>query len=302
MNETYSMIAVLAIFYTVFLGQIFYLSIYIPGRVCARVQYIRDHFSPADYPKLYPAVYDSFAEESGKRKLLLFRGVNYAIALLGVSILVAMLWSGYQPDIKGGDEVFVLMYFFLQSAPIAYAQWKEYRQYKLMRANYAGKKRSANLAPRRLSDFISPVYVVVAVLAYAGWLIYYLSSREFGVQPESEIYLSVTIITGANILFAGIIARAIAGKKGDPYQAYADQLRQIEATVKVMVLASIGMSVFLTITVLADKYALEILDPVVTSAYFLFCTAAGIGFMMKTLTMEKTDFEVYKGDATTASS
>lgn len=302
MTVTLSMIAVLALFYTIFLGQIYYLSVYIPGRICARVQYVMDQFPPADYPKLYPAPYDRFVEKAGKRKLRLFRGINYTIALVGISILAAMLWSGYQPDVKGGDETFVMMYFFLQIVPIFYAQLKEYRQYKLMRASYTARRRSADLAPRRLFDFISPVYVAIAVLAYAGWLIAYLSSREFGVQPDWEIYVTVFGVTGLNIFFAVTVARKIAGKKENPYQAYADQLRQIEVVVKVMVLASIGMSFFLTMTQLADQYALEIFDPVLSSLYFLFCAAYGIGFCFKTLALEKTDFEVYKDDASAVSS
>ena len=55
MPVTLSTTIVLAVFYTVFLSQIFLVSIYYPGKLCRRIEYVRTNFPPARYPKLYPA-------------------------------------------------------------------------------------------------------------------------------------------------------------------------------------------------------------------------------------------------------
>lgn len=297
MPEPFTMTAVLVIFYTVFLAQILFLSVYIPGRVIKRANYILDQFPPKDYPKLYPVGGKAFSVDKSRRSLRYYRILNFAIALLGIVVLQMMISSGYRPRLEGGDEIYVLFYFFLQIAPILYAELKEYRHYKLMQEFYEAKhQRSAEMAPRRLFDFVSPVSVLFAAVSFVVWMTVYLSSRNFETQPSWEIYVTVFVSVGMQLMFAGIIARHLYGKKSNPYQSYPDQLRQIGAVAKTLVMASIGMSVFLTISQLVDQYSLEVFDPVISSIYFQFCAAAGIVFAFNTIKVEKVDFEVYKGD------
>ena len=297
MPATYSEMAVLAFFYIVFSSQIFLMSIYYPGKLCRRVEYVLENFPPAQYPKLYPASATGAVAEKGRRGLRIYRAINYAIALIGVAILLAMALSGYRPDLKGGDEIFVLMYFFLQATPLFYAEVKELRQYRLMRQEFSSSARKANLKPRRLFDFVSPAYVATAVLLYLLWLAYYLADKGFSTPWEGEVYFTVVGVTGMNLFFAGMIAKFLYGKKPNPCQAYKDQLKQIEGTAKVMVFSSIGISVFLIVTIAVDRYGLEVFDPPLTSLYMQACAAFGIGFLFRTLKIEATDFEVYKDDA-----
>lgn len=294
MPESLSMTTVLAIFYIVFLGQILFLSVHIPGKLVKRVSYIFDQFPPAEYPKLYPMGQENFDIEGAKRGLRYFRGVNYAIALAGIVILQMMFTSGYRPSPMGGDEILVMLYFFLQIAPILYAEIKEFRYSKLLQQHYSDKKRSAAMAPRRLFDFISPVAVVLAAIAFVGWISFYIATRDFATQPTWEIVVTLITSVGAQVFFGFIIARNLYGKKLNPYQAYEDQLRQIHAVSKTMVFASIGMSVFLTLSQMVDMYALEVFDPVLSSIYFQFCAAAGIVFTFNALKVEKMDFDPYR--------
>jgi hypothetical protein len=303
MPDSFSMTAILAIFYIVFFGQIYYLSIYIPGQIAKRVQYVMDQFPPAEYPKLYPSPFNRFEAEAGKRKLRIFKGINYGIALIGIVILEQMMVSGYRPAFKGGDEIFVMLYLFLQVGPILYAELREYQQVKMMREVYASTKmRSADLAPRRLFDFISPVYVVIAALSYVGWMVAYLTSRDFGVQPDGEIYGTVIGLSLLQALMAFNAARHLMGKKQDPYVSYADQMKGIAVLLKITAFSIIGMNVFMTITQLVDQYDLEVFDPVLTSLYFQTCFAFGLGLVFRTMKVEKTDFEVYRDDTAQASS
>jgi len=295
MPVTFSMMAILAVFYAVFFGQIFLLSIYFPGKLIKRARYVLKHFPQAEYPKLYPDYYEGFMGEA-HRQLGVYKGVNTAIAIFGLMILTAMLVKGYEPSFKGGDEIFVMMYFVLQAIPLFYAELKEFKQFRLMRSTYAAKVRRAELAPRRLFDFISPVYVVLAVVMYGLWLAFYLSARGFDDPQVEEVYATLILITGMNVAYAGWIARVMYGKKIDPYKAQTDQLKQIGVTVKTFVFSSIGISVFLMLMQAADQYNFEVFDPPLASLYIQFCMVFSLGIAMKIQSLDDIDFDVYRED------
>lgn len=289
-----SMNTVLALFYIVFLSQIFVISIYYPRKFCERMRYVFEHFPPEEYPKLYPGPFEYYAQSAQKRGLKVFLGINYIIALTGLIVLVSMVRSGYEPDIKGGDEIFVAAYFFLQACPLFYIGRKEFLQYQLMRENFALKVRSAELAPRRLFDFVSPVALCIAITLYIVWLVYFLSVKEWGAIDSLEVYTVIALITGMNIFFIMIVRQFIYGKKLDPYKSRPDQIKQAKTMAWVHVLSSIGVSLFLIFTQIADEYALEVFDPVMTSFYLQLCIIFGTGLVMRSISIQDLDFSVYE--------
>ena len=295
MPETFSQLTVLAIFYTVFLGQIFLLSVYFPGKIIRRARYVLANFPPEDYPRLYPTYHPGFMAEAS-RKLGFYKGVNAAIAVFGLMILTGMLVKGYQPNMKGGDEIFVLFYSLLQAIPLIYVELREFRQFRLMRSTYAAKVRKADLAPRRLFDFISPLYVILAVVLYGIWLTFFLSVRGFDDPQVEEVYATLVLITGMNLAYAGWIARVMYGKKLDPYKAQADQIKQIGVTIKTFVFSSIGISVFLMLMQAADQYDFEVFDPPLASLYIQFCMVFSLGIAMKMQSLDDIDFDVYRDE------
>lgn len=300
MPEYFSMTFVLAVFYVVFFGQIFLLSIYYPRKISGRVEHMLNNFPPSEYPKLYP----SFHSESVKIeqfKMKVYKLINYAIALVGLGLLVAMVLSGYRPAETGGDETFVMLYFFLQTIPLLYISWKEHCQYRLMRLTFDDKKRVADLKRRGLFDFVSPVYVVTAVLFHVAWLAFFIDSAGPVSAWESNHYVTLVVISGMNILYAVTIFSFASGKKLDPYKAPKDQMKHAESVIKVLVFSSILISVFLSITQAADQYAFEVFDPVLTSFYMQLCVIFGLGLVMKMQNIEEIDFEVYREQDTEVS-
>mgnify|MGYP003645859040 CR=1 FL=1 len=301
MPASISMTSILVLFYVIFASQIFLLSIYYPGKIHGRVRYILEQFPTADYPKLYPTKFDQGKADKGNRKLRFYMGVNYLIAFIGAVILFKMINSGYRPAPEGGDEIFVMLYFFLQAAPLLYAEIKEYTYHKLLRENYTSNTRTADLKPRRLFDFVSPFSVAAAVVLYVTMMYLYITSRDFSVQPNIEIYITIFGMTGMQIMFAAIVGSHLYGKKINPYMSHEDQMTQIGVIAKIMVFASIGASVFMTITHLVDQYSLEVFDPVISSVYFQFCVVFGIGFTFRTLRIEKLNFDGFKDTGSTPS-
>lgn len=297
MPEQLSMTAVLVVFYLVFAGQIFFLSLYYPAKLAHRIRYVLDKFPPEEYPRLYPSGHTVMASDASTRRLTLFQRYNQVVAVIGLMVLCGMLVSGYRPAPEGGDEIFVLLYLFLQIVPFMFIAYKEFSHYREMRAAFDAPRRSADLRPRRLFDFIAPGYVVLALVSFVGWVIFYLSDKGSIATWGPEVFVTLTFITGMNLAYIGVIARFLIGKKFDPYQAYKDQLKTIESTIKVLVFSSIGISFFLTFSDAADRYGLEVFDPPLASLYLQLCFVMGVGLTLRMSKIETIDFEVYRADA-----
>lgn len=286
----------LLLFYGIFLSQIFLISIYFPMRIRSRILYILKNYPPKDYPKLYPKPFDFYAEKAAKSGLGAYKNINLLIAAIGLGILIWATTSGHSFNPLGGDEIFVLMYFVLQVIPLFYLEIKGYKQYKRMRQANIGGARKAELNPRNLFDFISPAFVALAALLYVGIILFYLYDKGFSAPWEWEVYVTLASVTGMNLMFAGMIAKHMVGKKFNPHQAHDDRLRQIRTVVKIGVFASIAASVFLIMTDLADKFAWELYDPILMSIYVQLILSLSLGLEFRKIKIEKIDFEVYKKD------
>lgn len=299
MADQIPMTVILIISYLVYAAQIFLLSIYYPGVMAKRVRYVLDNYPPEDYPKLYPAGYAAVAGARG-RKLTLYHRYNQLVALVGFFTLAAMIAGGYRPDMKGGDEIFVILYFLLQTVPFIAMSFTEFRHYRQMHEAFTSSRRTADLRPRRLFDFVAPGYCLAAVLLLVAWGVFYVSAAGPISAWQVENYATLTLIFGMNVAYAVIIRSYLTGKKQDPYQAYPDQLRTIESTIKVFVISSIMISLFLILTQGADQFDFEVFDPPLTSLYVQLCVIMGIGLTFRMRRVEDIDFEVYRKDAPAA--
>lgn len=288
----------LVIYTLTFLCQIFVASIHYPGVMVRRAKWVINHYPPSDYPKLYPGKTGPIDTADLIRWFDDFRVFNYLIAGIGLALVALMLFSGFKPRPEGGEELYVVLYFLLQAAPNIYLAYKEMKQHKAMRATYKESRRSAELKPRRLFDYIEPAYVITAVIFYAGWLAIFLGGMDQARPIGGEVYGSIALITAMNLAYVWIISRYIYGKKINPYQTPQDQHQMIETTVRTLVISSIMVSLFLSLTILADRYALEVFDPVVTSFYMQLCLFFGVGLTFRSIKVEEMDFSVYREETT----
>lgn len=297
MADQIPMTAVLIIFYLTFASQIFLLSIYYPGMIAKRIRYVLKNYPPDKYPKLYPSGYTVGAAGKGAQKMTLFRLYNGAVAVTGIIVLTAMISTGYRPDAMGGDEIFVMLYFLLQIIPSIVMAFREFGNYHQMHQAFAVKRRTAELRPRRLFDFVSPAYVVAAIALFAGWAAFYINSAGDIANWGVENYATIGGISAMNIAYIIMIRAFLSGKKLDPYQAYSDQLKTIESTIKTCVISSILVSLFLFLTQVADQYGLEVFDPPLTSFYVQLCVVMALGLVFRLIKLEEIDFEVYRENA-----
>ncbi|PCI53138.1 MAG: hypothetical protein COB36_13660 [Alphaproteobacteria bacterium] len=286
------------LFYSVFLGQIFLLSYHYPKKIFTKITYVLNTYPASKYPKLYRHSQYIDPENKLRKTARRYKYANSAIALLGLGILLAMAISGYAPHtIKENQHLlFVVFYFLLQSFPHLLVEVSTYSWYKCMRYAAKTSTRTADLRPRRLFDFISPVYVLFAVLAYIGWVSFYLYNKGFSAAWDSQTYMTMFGMAAMNLVFFSLGYKSFLGKKMDPHQADEDQHKQITTTIRVSVFASILMSLQLITFNAINKFGWDIFEPVAISLYCQLIIVFGIGEMLRRLKIEDVDFSVYKDE------
>lgn len=279
------------IFYIVFLSQIFFISYYYPAKIIKRIQHILTTYPPMQYPKLYPD------NESHYRKSRIFYKIsNQIIIALGlITMFVTILWDN--SNTGKISEVVPTLYFFLQVIPLLIGEFSEFKYFKLMRNVARSDKRKADLAPRRLFDFISPVLFWLAVLLYFACILFYYGFDGISFTFSNDTFVILLSLTLSNLFFAAIIFWNLYGKKTDPHQTSQDRIQRIQAAVKSLVLVSIGISLFMIAFKLLNELHLDYLEPVAMSIYFQIIIFLGLGSMLRNLRIENLNFEVYRKDA-----
>ncbi|MGJ8529410.1 hypothetical protein [Maritalea sp.] len=287
------------VFYIVLLGQVVLISFYYPQKLLNRSIHILDTCPPAQYPKLYENDFYANPETMLRKVLNRYRFVAFGIGLLGVSLLTAMPITGYAPhQIKENQHlIFVLFFTVLQMVPYIYIELSTYNWYKHVRAAFSNKKRTAELVPRRFFNFASPVLVALTIALFVSALAIYIIIHS-NINPwKWNQYVTVFGISAMNVVFAVVVFLSINGKKLDPHQSHADQMRRIRTIVQIHLFSSIGMSLFLITMELVNQFRLDMFEPLFLSAYFQLIIVFGIGQMMRAFSTETVDFDAYKAEA-----
>lgn len=286
-------------FYIVLLSQVLLVSYYYPKQLLKRSTYVLETCPPELYPKLYENAYYAKPETVIKKVLNRYKYMNFGIGLFGISILVAMAVTGYAPrHIKENEHVLLVLFFAaLQMVPYLYIELSTWKWYAHMRAAVSSGKRSAELKPRKLFDFVSPYLVILAAALFVGWLTYYIIDHSDGAPWQWNQYVTVICMSAANLLFAVMVFMAINGKKLDPHEASQDRKKRIEAVVQIQVFASLGTTLALITSDLINTYRLDSFEPLFLSVYIQLAIIFGVGQVMRKLSVETIDFDVYKAEA-----
>lgn len=278
-------------FYIVFFSQILLISVYYPKLIMKRVKYVLKNYPPIEYPRLYVI---SDTEYSNKFKK--FKLINDVIAILGlITLLVIAIW-----DFTNEGNISKLLpffYFVFQAIPFILLEKIGFTYFKLMRKADPRSKREANLLPRRLFNFVSPVIFGLAIFLLIACLLFYYSIHQFEFHFRNDTFVIALSIFLSHLLYAGIIYKALYGKKLDPYQASKDRMKQIEITIKSILFMSIAASIFFIISEVVKSYNLDYLWAAVVSLYFQFIIFFGFGYIFRNMKIDQIDFDVYKEDA-----
>jgi len=278
------------LFYALFLSQIILISYYYPKQIIKRVDGVLKNFPPEIYPKLYPVPVEKVIASKTSYKLL-----NNIIIVIGLVLLTIHLYIS--ADYVGNEKVaegLPLMFGMVQFIPFILLEVSGCRQLKLMRKANKSTSRTADLTPRHLFNYVSPLSVVLAVVLLLAFVGFDLYINNFIIT--SDLIIKVLTLCLVHALFIGLAIWHLTGKRLDPHQSTEDRSNQTEFSLQSMVSVSIFLSIFLMANSAVDVYQLYSLEIIINTIYFQVIAFYGIGGMLKKIHIDKINFDVYKAD------
>lgn len=284
------------LFVIVFLGQIGLISYHYPKLLHARMQDVITRFPPAEYPRLYPKPVEYY--KIGQWGFMF--GAKLVFGLGFVFLLAALtIDNGSFADDGYISEIWPAIYGMIQFIPLALLEIAEFRHFKLMREANPVTRRSAELRPRRILDYVSVRLVTVALFACLATVLVDLAASDFDLALGSDSVQRSLILIAVNLamVLAGIWS--VYGQQHDPHQSERDRARRLRVSLASMLFVSIAVSLFTLAQVADQVFDLDFLDAVMISLYFQAIVALSIGHLLRSFRLEEIDFEVYR-DATPA--
>ncbi|GLX76951.1 hypothetical protein tinsulaeT_02910 [Thalassotalea insulae] len=280
--------AISIIIFAVFISQIWLLSYYYPKQVTSRISYVLEHYTPQEYPKLYPEP----PEKILKIKATYLR-LNYLGILIGLIIVsyFGFIVEDFNNHLNVLDDI-PLLYGMLQYTPVIYLELRGRQQLKLMRKLNKITNRSAELQPRRLFNYIEKKYLVFAVSVYLIFVIFTLITSQF--TFNAELGIKLVTVTGINILFIMLGAQNLYGKKRDPLQNHEDREKQIQFTLQSFVFISIFMTIYIMAHSWLNQHQLNYVEIIVNSLYFQVIAIYSLGLLIKRFNIKNVNFDAYR--------
>jgi hypothetical protein len=276
------------LFYIVFLSQLLLLSYYYPKKIAKRITLLLQDFPPSTYQKLYPQ-----SEASLRAGQQIFKWLNVAFLLIGSALLVLLIYL-FELDLKTSSKLaFVPMAFgLLQGIPYFLLEVSNCKQLKLMRKLNTQTKRQADLAPRHLFSFISPVKVFSAVVLFITCVLSLLSFEHFILSSDLMVLLGSMLLS--NGLFVFITIKLLYGKKLDPHQSSSDRAKVISANLNSFVYMSLLISIYFILNKSVDAFNWQSVEIILNSLYWQFVIFLSVGSLLRGTRANDINFEVYR--------
>jgi len=278
------------LFYVVFLSQLLLVSHFYPQKVLSQMRQMLSRYPATEYPKFYTKPVEFYA--NGMR---IYEITNKAILTLGIILLVSIgVWDGKSEGYV--PEMLPFAFWGLQIIPFLLIELFGYTNSKMMREADKRTTRNADLNPRRLFDFVSPVMVGLSVFMYVGTILFFYMIHGFEFHPRNDTLVIFVSLSLMNLLFVAIITWNLRGKKKDPHQAHSDRIRQMGVSLRSLFVMSIVASVFIVTVEGLQTFELKYLASSLMSLYLQLTVAIGIGSILRSLRLEDMNFDVYRED------
>lgn len=277
-------------FTIVFTAQIILLSMYFPMKIVRRMKWVQAHYPEKTHPKLYPKSINFY-----QRSIKIYSILNGLIFMLGLVVLY-FIHEGSLLGEKGVHAMLPWGYFMLQMFPTWIIEFYGFKMGKLMRQQDARTKKSAQLAPRRLFQYITPMLLSAVLIVYVLFVIsaFYMDGFDFKWGGKALIMSLVLLLCYA--LFAGLSAWLIYGKKIDPYQSQQDRVKTVSIVIEAYCYTAMASAFFMAFAIAVSTYGLKSMMPVAMSVFLQFIVVMSMGFAMKKVRLEDINFDVYKAD------
>tara|TARA_R110000868_G_scaffold172031_3_gene407818 strand:- start:110 stop:982 length:873 start_codon:yes stop_codon:yes gene_type:complete len=276
------------IFYSAFFSQIWLISYHYPKQILSRMDYILEHCPADKYAKLYPKGYEKTLE--GK---ILYKLLNIVILIIGLIVFVTFVIANKRGNIQLEDVSFLpFAYGMLQAIPFLMLEVSAIKQFKLMRNLNAESKRQADLNPRSLFNYVSPLRFFSAVIMFFVSTYILFSTNDFVFSAQIATLIGAMLL--CNGLFVGLGYVLLHGKRLDPHQSTEDRHTMTSAVFRSYTSVSILVSVFFIINRCVEHYSIYDWEPLINSLYWQSVVLLSTGAMLKLTTLEEVNYEVYR--------
>jgi len=228
--------------------------------------------------ELYPGV---DVGEAHERFFARYRVANAVVVVLGVLLLAWFIGYVQRPDWGAGSAGWmVFAYCMLQNAPILLISWFTTRFEKVHRRFLPDSKRKAILRRRGLFDFVSPVTVLLAVLANLQFVAFMFYVERHPFPGFGGPFLNIGLVW-LTYLLLGAFLYAFWRRKKDPLQTHADRMRMIRVLATAYTWVCIIGPISASLTVARKLVDLgQAWSPFLGTAFFLILTL----FNLRTIT------------------
>ncbi len=220
-----------AIIIAIFFCQIVVVSIIVPHQYHRIVRREMSLYPEKDYPRLY-----TLGTQVRLKRQNLCLNLNHVTAVISFFVLA---YGVFQAP---SDRELVRLFsycFLLQLSPyflLAYWEW----QVKHLRSKMpAPIIRTASLAPRQLSDIISPLAVVALVAAFCLVIVAAFYALVRTGANSNKFILILLVNTGFGVFALKRIFTMVRNPREDPYAANSDEMRKAQILARTYVITGL---------------------------------------------------------------
>lgn len=269
------------IFCLVFSLQVFCISYYLPARLAQRAKTVFANYPQEQYPKLYPKT-----EQELRRALRIFMGINGINVCIGLGLLLGLILLGPLAQAQSDwasrffDEMMPFYYYMLQILPFLLVEIFGFKLTNLMRIQGAQNPRSAELKPRKLTDFAHTTLLYGALACYVAlaFLVTLLYTQVTQDLPKALSF--ILLLLAGNGVFSAIIYWNIYSANRDPFASQSDRDRRIGSTVNGLLRMSIASSLYCSLIALVDVYFHDQGAAILISVFLQITMAIGFGLSL----------------------
>ena len=276
-----------------FASQIIVLSFYVPQRWRQYHALMFRRYPPEQYLRLYP-----LPRQVIERKLIFFRRAHLGIGCFAAVVFVAALI--YSPSSKviaaylSGILALQLGVVLCIAMPLGFKIWNAFRG---MRPSSA---RSAELRPWRITDFVSPAWILLGLvmqsLGLACVVVGYLYWPK--ALPPAVVLMASGVALLVIMIYSLFSPRGFS--RPDPYMSGADTFRERQRRYRVRFLAGAVNGPLEALIVLSCAPFMHIENADVCISVSVVIQVWALWFMSSQLQdLETRDFSVYRDDSRT---
>lgn len=257
-------------FLAVFSAQLLFMSVVFPAWLIRRIRNAPPAAVVERYAQLNPGFdYARAVERFATR----FRAANAVIVLVGLALFGWFYNYTQRLDWDDGPvETLVGMYFALQSLPIVLLALAQVRlKRKLLSRTTPDSKRRATLRRRGLFDFVSPIAVLAAAVAYVLYAAYLLYIAQHPFPGFAGIGTNLAIVTVLYAVNGFMVYRTLYGRKINGMETGAAGVRAMGTSIRACVCASLMVVVHMSINFTLVLQDMQRWEPVAASAFMVFC-------------------------------